>query len=104
MAFKTGEHPRLLFSAEELDALRASAESGLKARVLDRVKQLCANYMDPAHPQYLDFGEREKDIWLHGITESRYLEHGLCVYRRPGNWRFRAGRGDGDYRQRPRRE
>ena len=64
MAFKTGEHPRLLFSAEELDALRASAESGLKARVLDRVKQLCANYMDPAHPQYLDFGEREKDIWL----------------------------------------
>ncbi|MDP6118263.1 MAG: heparinase II/III family protein [Planctomycetota bacterium] len=63
MPFRTGEHPRLLFSAAELPDLRAGAKSGLKARVLERAKQLCANYMDPEHPDFLDFREREKDIW-----------------------------------------
>src|SRR5947209_8653144 len=63
MPFKPGEHPRLLFSAEELTALRQQAETGLKAGVLAHLRRVCEDRMDPESPQYLDFRERRREIW-----------------------------------------
>lgn len=60
---QAGEHPRLLFSAEELVTLREQARTGLRARVLTRLREYCADRMDPASPRYLDFREREREIW-----------------------------------------
>ncbi len=63
MPFNAGDHPRLLFSAAELPALRAGAASGLKAEVLVRLRQRCSELMDPGHPDVLDWRTRARDIW-----------------------------------------
>ena len=63
MAFQGGEHPRLLFTQGELPRLRSDAETGLKARVLARLREACREYMDPDSAEYLDFRERRKDTW-----------------------------------------
>jgi hypothetical protein len=63
MPFNAGEHPRLLFTASELPALRAQAARGAKAEMLAHLKARCAELMDPAHPDCLDWRERKRDIW-----------------------------------------
>jgi hypothetical protein len=52
-----------LFTAAELPALREQAQTGVKGRVLARLREFCADRMDPASPHYFDFREREKEIW-----------------------------------------
>lgn len=63
MPFTAGEHPRLLFSAAELAALRADTGTGVKAAVMARLRKRCAELMAPAHPDCLDWRERKRDIW-----------------------------------------
>ena len=58
-----GAHPRLLFDATELAALRAAAATGFRARVLAHLRWVCADRMDPASPSYFDFRERRNDYW-----------------------------------------
>ncbi|MBI4027073.1 MAG: heparinase II/III family protein [Verrucomicrobia bacterium] len=60
---RKGQHPRLLFCADELVRLRREAAVGLKARVLESLRRLCEACMTPGHPHYLDFNERKRDIW-----------------------------------------
>ena len=63
MPFTAGEHPRLLFSAAELAALRADTATGVKAAVMARLRTRCAELLDPAHADYLDWRERKREIW-----------------------------------------
>ena len=63
MAYQAGEHPRLLFSRDELVDLRRQASTEFRAEVLERVVQLCRDLMDPDHAEYLDFRERRREIW-----------------------------------------
>lgn len=56
-------HPRLLFTADELPALRQAALTGLRRRILDRLVEICRHLIDPGSPTYLDFRERRHDRW-----------------------------------------
>ena len=66
-------HPRLLFTSEELDILRACARSGLRARALGRLEQFCRDCMTPGHPVYLDFRERQSELWTQRHGHFRVL-------------------------------
>ena len=59
----TAAWPRLLFGPEELEAHRQGATGGLKGRVLDHLRWVCADRMDPASPRYFDVRERRSEIW-----------------------------------------
>ena len=56
-------HPRMLFSRDELPALRERAQEGLRGRMLERLVHACECFLDSSHPQYFDFRERRRDLW-----------------------------------------
>jgi hypothetical protein len=55
--------PRLLFDAAEIAAVRREATSGLRARVLEHLRAVCADRMNPASPRYFDVRARKSDVW-----------------------------------------
>ena len=57
------DHPRLLFDHRELGVLREQARTGLRRRVLGRLRWVSADRMDPASPRYFDFREQRRDLW-----------------------------------------
>ena len=69
---KPGEHPRLFLTADELIAVREQSKTGLRTRLLERLRAACAEITDPASPVYLDFRERTSDLWRtrHGIFRT----------------------------------
>lgn len=66
-------HPRLLFDEGELSVLREEAKRGLKSKILGRVLHLCRALMTPGNPNYLDFRERNSDVWKHRSGIFRVL-------------------------------
>jgi hypothetical protein len=56
-------HPRLFFNRDELDVLRNKCRNGLRAELLKEMVDFCNRLIDPAHPDYFDFRERQKPAW-----------------------------------------
>ena len=44
-------------------AVRAAAGAGFRARVLDHLRWVCADRLDPTSPRYFDVRERRNDYW-----------------------------------------
>jgi hypothetical protein len=81
MPFAPGDHPRLLFDRAALESLREQAQTGLRRRVLDHLRWVCADWMDPASPRYFDFRERRRELWYlrAGIFTVLPALHALAV-------------------------
>ena len=52
-----------MFDNGELAAYRVAAAAGFRARVLDHLRWVCADRMDPSSPRYFDVRERKSEIW-----------------------------------------
>jgi len=59
----TTNHPRLWFNAEELKQLRESAKTGLRAKALKRLKEVCEALLTPGNPNHLDYQNRHQEDW-----------------------------------------
>ena len=56
-------HPRLLFDTAQLADYRRAGSTGLRGRVLEHLRAVCADRMDPASPRYFDVRERRNEYW-----------------------------------------
>jgi hypothetical protein len=75
----SAEHPRLLCTAAELDAVRTRLHSGYEQIAYQRLLEKCDAYLDPESPHYVNWPERINLI-RHQGGEVNYWET------RPGAW------------------
>lgn len=47
-------HPRILFGPADIPALRRKVKGGMPRRALDELLRRCGQFLDPAHPKYVD--------------------------------------------------